>query len=92
MRERNIHRIIEEQDAEDNRALYEKLQVKLNIADLPTKTNNKRLKKSWIVSLVATCILIVCLTITLPIVLKDNGNHIRFCHEADSQGKGLIAH
>lgn len=86
---KNIDSIIENQNAEQKQALFERLKPTLDISDLKPTVASSAKKKSLIASLVVACVLIVCLTITLPIVLKDDGSGDRYCQSSDYTEKQL---
>ena len=77
MKERDIHRIIEEHNPEEKQAMYQKLQSKLGIPDAPPKPAKRKMKKSWIVSIAVVCVCVLSLAVILPIVLP-NGDEERF--------------
>ncbi len=85
MRERDIHRKVEEQNPEEKRALYEKLKVRLNLPDTQPQAKPGRMKKSWIVSLATACVCVLCIAVVLPIVLINGSNRDRYCQIANCQ-------
>lgn len=83
MRKRDIDYVIENQDRDEKQALYEKLKQRLNLPDSQPKSSRKRLSMPWKISLASILVLVVCLAITLPIVLKDGSELDRYCSSAD---------
>lgn len=84
MRKKDIDNIIELQNLEEKQAFYEKLKSKLNLPDSQPKPSKKRLSMPWKISIAAMLVVVVCLAIVLPVVLRDN-NSERYCAAADCQ-------
>lgn len=79
MKEKDIHILIEEQNPEAKRIIWEKVSSQLNLASSqPQKPSSKKKTVKWTV--IATVILCaVTLSIVLPLALQGDG--VRYCNE-----------
>ena len=80
MREKDVHKLIEEQNPEAKQRIWEKVRTELNLGDLQygpaTKATAKMQPWKWSVIAVAL-ICVITLSIVLPLTLQGGGS--RFC-------------
>lgn len=83
MRERDIHKLIEQQDPEAKQRIWEKVcaQIDFDATQPQQATATKSITKNnlwkWITATVAAVVVVVTLAVVLPLMLKDSGT--RFC-------------
>lgn len=79
MREKDIHEIIEQQNPEAKRQIWEKISAELNLPSSPQPKQEVAVKpKRWKWAAIALAVIcVVTLSIVLPLTLKDSGT--RFC-------------
>lgn len=82
MKEKELHRRIEEQDPEIKRAIYEQLREDLIAAhkegvaamEKSQPQPQPRVRRRWLFAVVPACICVVLLAVMLPLLLKDKDN------------------
>lgn len=79
MREKDIHNLIEQQNPEEKREMWEKIRSQLNLDDVqPAQAVAAKPKKwKWATAIALAVAVVVTLSIVLPITLKDDG--VRYC-------------
>ena len=80
MRERDIHKLIEQQDPEAKQRIWEKIRSQLDLpSSQPQKVGAKKKPLKW-AFIAAALLCVITLSVVLPIVLQDDG--VRYCNEA----------
>lgn len=79
MKDKDIHRLIQEQNKEENDALFERIQSKLGISSQPqTQVKSKQKFNYKILTLASALVLVLCLAVVLPIVLQMDEGPLRY--------------
>ena len=88
MKEKDVHRLIEEQNTEKKAAMYAEFQSKHNLT--AEKTVTKKKKHGLVVSCAVAALVAVCLIIAIPIMLKNNErSSMRYCSISDCIPKDI---
>lgn len=106
MREKDVHKLIEQQDSELKQRILSNVKSQVDVQ--PVVVNNKPVAKRIAWKWAAACFALVCvitLSVVLPLTLKDDGGGVRFCNYeqyitenlgqtvkeySDSQNKSLL--
>lgn len=81
MREKDVHKLIEQQESEAKQRMYEKIRQRVNLPQPATPQQKpRRVKVKWaVLSSVLACV-VIALAVVLPITLRNNGSDgPRFC-------------
>lgn len=81
MREKDVHKLIEQQESEAKQRMYEKIRQRVNLPQPATPQQKpRRVKIKWaVLSSVLACV-IIALAVVLPITLRNNDSDgPRFC-------------
>ena len=81
MKDKDIHKYIEDQEPEEKAALFQRVMGNLDVANEPIRNKKKRRVFAYTFSAVA--LVCLCLIIILPILLKDKEPDYRY-RESDS--------
>lgn len=79
MREKDVHNLIEQQDNEAKRRIWQKISAQVDVEPVPSKQTASKKKTTLISVLAAVLVCLVTLSIALPIALRDNEPKSRFC-------------
>lgn len=77
MRDKDIHKLIEQENPEAKQRMWERVSAELGLNDIPQQKAVKRRQPLKWALIAATIICVVTLSIVLPIMLRDDG--ARFC-------------
>ena len=80
MREKDVHKLIEQQESEAKQRMYEKIRQRANLPQHSTQQKPRKVKAKWaVLSTVLACV-VIALAVVLPITMRDNGSDgSRFC-------------
>lgn len=81
MREKDVHKLIEQQDYDDKQRVWERINAQMGgvLPDLPVKRRRAVPKKVWWTAFAMALVCIVTLSVVLPLTLGHNEPPIRFC-------------
>lgn len=79
MREKDIHNLIEQEEAEAKQRIWERIKPQLDLEPRPKQQPVVK-KKTWKwATLAIALVCIVTLSIVLPLTLRDDGPKVRYC-------------
>lgn len=82
MNDKDIHRLIQAQNKEENDALFERIQSNLgSSSQAQTQAKLKRKFNYKVLTLASAFVLILCLAVVLPIVLQSDDNQLRYSED-----------
>lgn len=79
MKEKEIHELIESQNPEAKRIMWEKVSSQLDLGSIPPKKTVNKKKKVKLAVIAVAILCAVTLSIVLPLALRDNSPSVRFC-------------
>lgn len=77
MKDKDIHRLIQEQNKEENDALFERIQSNLGFSS-QAQAKPKHKFNYKIFTLATALVLVLCLAVVLPIVLQSDDGQLRY--------------
>lgn len=87
MKERDVHKLIEQQNPEAKQRVLERIHARLGIPEAPKRKPVKHLNAGHWAAIAVALVCIVTLSVVLPLTLRDDGS--RYCSDENYTSESL---